>query len=331
MIKDLDELIQAGVDEGVFPGANYCLIKEGHVTFNSFGYKALYPVTEENALDTIYDIASLSKVIGTTTAVLKLCEEGRLTLDDKISHYLPYIKYNHITIRDLLLHRSGYPALTEGTTEMTTAGPLIKDLEACELTYETGSKVVYSDVGFMYLGFLVDHMTGSMEKYLEGNVFKPLEMVDTKYNHKEIKRIAPTEEFGFRGMIRGFVHDEKAFLLNGIAGHAGLYSTVQDLAHFAQMILNNGTYKGQTILSSETIEKMSEEIEPYDGDYRSLGWIIKEHQILYHTGYTGTHILIDQSKQQAFILLSNRVHPTRENTKIIKFRKRIEALLYGEI
>ncbi|MCH4887474.1 beta-lactamase family protein [Acidaminobacter sp. JC074] len=328
-LNDLNDLMQKGVLEGVYPGATYCLIEDGKRHFGYVGYKALYPEKEENKLDTVYDVASLSKVVATTMAILILCEEGKLSLEDKIKTYLPYIKYDHVTIKDLLVHSSGYPALTEGTTEMTTLEPLMDDLMTCDLAYETGSKVVYSDVGFMYLGFLVEKLTGSLPDYLKTRVFKPLGMDDTRYNHKEILRIAPTEEFGFRGMIRGFVHDEKAFLLDGVAGHAGIYSTAEDLAKFAGMLLNGG----QEILKEDTVNRLMVKEMPFDEDYRSLGWIVKDidgGDVLYHTGYTGTHMIVDIKRQKAFIMLSNRVHPSRENTKIIKFRKRIEKIIYGE-
>lgn len=328
-LEKIDDLMAQGAKEGIYPGATYCLIEGQRSHLNFVGKKALYPEEEDNGLDTVYDIASLSKVVGTTMAILKLCEAGSLGLEDKVQTYLPYIKYDKITIKDLLVHTSGYPALTEGTTEMTSVEPLMADLMTCELEYEVGSKVLYSDVGYMYLGFIVDKITGSMAKYLDQEVFKPLGMKDTRYNHKEILRIAPTENFGFRGLIRGFVHDEKAFLLDGIAGHAGLYSTIGDLEKFARMILKSGG----NILSKASMDLILKKQMAMDEGHRSMGWIIKNIQgqeVLYHTGYTGCHMMIDVQRQKAFIMLSNRVHPTRKNTKIIEFRKAIEQVVYGE-
>lgn len=336
LINKINNFIENGVSDGVFPGANYCLIIDNKEYYGSFGNKALYPKVEKNTLDTVYDIASLSKVVGTTSAILKLIEEGKLKLDDKINKYLEFIDNDIVTIRHLLTHCSGYPALTPNTTEMTTVEPLLKDLYNCKLEYETGTKVVYSDVGFMYLGFIIEKLTGSMKSYIDEKFFKPLNMNDTGYNYKNIMRIAPTEEFGFRGMIRGFAHDEKAFLLDGVAGHAGIYSTVNDLGRFVKMLMNNGRYEDKEYLFLDSIKLLQEKHIKYDDDniYRSIGWIVKEvegNEVIYHTGYTGTSVLIDFKNKISFILLSNRVHPSRENTKIISFRREIEKLIYNNV
>lgn len=334
LLKQIDNCIIKGIQEGVFPGANYCLVIDDVEYYGSFGDKATFPVVEHNKLDTIYDIASLTKVVATTTAFLKLAEEGKLTLEDKISAYLPYIDNDVVTIKHLLTHSSGYPALTPNTEEMTSPEPLLQDLQNCKLTYEPGSQVVYSDVGFMYLGFIAEKITGSLPTYLEDRFFKPLKMKDTCYNHKAIERIAPTEIFGFRGLIRGSVHDEKGYLLDGVAGHAGIYSTVKDLGIFAKMLLNKGVVEGERYLCDASIDLIKQKVILEDDVYRSIGWIVKkvsEHEVIYHTGYTGTSILIDFKNNLSFILLSNRVHPSRTNTQIIAFRKRIEALLYSNL
>ncbi len=327
--KELKSFMQNGVSEGVFPGATYCLIEDDKSYFNVVGKKALLPCKEPNALDTLYDIASLTKVIGTTTALLILCEQNRVRLDDKIQWYLPYIRYAHITIRDLLLHCSGYPALTKGTMEMTTAEPLIHDLEHCELVYETGTQVVYSDVGYLYLGFLIDKVTGSLSQFLKAEVFEPLRMYDTQFNPQKRLRVAPTEASNFRGMIRGTVHDEKAFLLGGVAGHAGLFSTVIDLEKYVRMLFRDGA----PILMPQSVASLLKKEMRFEAGYRGLGWIVKAvcgGDVLYHTGYTGSHMLVDFYRKKALILLSNRVHPTRDNTQIIAFRKALEQVLYGE-
>ncbi len=334
LIRKLDACMELGVEEGVFPGANYALVIDGQTYYGSFGNRALIPRIEKNHLDTIYDIASLTKVVGTTTAVLKLMEMGKLSLEDRLSDYLEYIKDEHVTLRDLMTHSSGYPALTPETETMTSVKPLLEDLRNCRLEYETGTKVIYSDVGFMYLGFVVEKLTGSMPAFLDREVFEPLGMVDTCYNHKHISRIAPTEEFGFRGLIRGMVHDEKAFLLDGVAGHAGLYATVSDLSIFAKMLLNGGVYEGKRILEETSINLIRQKIIVEINDYRSIGWAVKQaggHDVVYHTGFTGTSLNVDFEKNMAFILLSNRVHPTRENIKIRPFRGKVDDILYENL
>lgn len=330
MLKELDKIISKHIEEGivrgVFPGANYALNYKGQVIKGTFGYKALYPVKEKNKLDTIYDIASLTKVVGTTTALLSLIENKELSLKDPISKYLDFIDNNTVTIEDLLTHSSGYPALTPGTEDMVTKEPLIFDLTHCDRIYKTASQVVYSDVGFIYLGWIIDQVTGSYRSYVE-NIFKSMDMKDTCFNHKEILRIAPTEAFKFRGLIRGFVHDEKSYLLDGVAGHAGLYSTVDDLMKFSQAILDKK-------LIGETSYLIQEKRMPIDDQYRSIGWIVKTllgQEIIYHTGYTGTNLLLDFKRNLSFTLLSNRVHPTRKNTRIIQFRRQLEEAIYAFI
>lgn len=335
MINELNECMEDGVNRGVFPGANYCLIIDEQKYYGCFGNKSLKPIITSNHIDTIYDIASLSKVVSTTTAVLKLIESGQLNIDDTLCKYLPYLKDKNVTIKDVLTHSSGYPALTPNTEDMKSVKPLLKDLLNCRLTYETGSKVMYSDVGFMYLGFVIDEITGSFSRYVKKNVFDPLNMLDTCYNNKNLDRIAPTEIFGFRGLIHGEVHDEKGYLLGGVAGHAGIYSTVKDLSNFAEMLMNKGIYNKTEILCEKSLKYIQEKIMLCeDESYRSIGWIVKKvcgQEVIYHTGYTGTNFMVDFKNRISFILLSNRVHPTRKNTKIISFRKELENIIYKNV
>lgn len=332
VLIDIEEKLKQGVKDGVFPGANFSLIYKGKSYYGSVGCKALIPKEETNALDTIYDLASLTKPLATTMAIMKLIDMGKINLTDRVKDYLPYIKYEDVTIKQLLTHSSGYPALTEGTEDMTRKEPLIYDLENCMREYEPDSKVIYSDVGFMYLGFIVEKLTGSMPKFLNEHFYKPLKMKDTMFNHKEILRIAPTEIFKFRGLIRGFVHDEKGFLLDGVAGHAGLYSTVEDLSKMMKMLLNKGSYDGRTYLSEKTFDLISTSVIKVDHeDFRTVGWIRRDryqNSFICHTGFTGTSMLIDVENALGFTLLSNRVHPTRENKKIIPFRREVETIVY---
>jgi CubicO group peptidase (beta-lactamase class C family) len=160
-------------------------------------------------------------------------------------------------------------------------------------------------------------------------------MIDTCYNNTNLDRIAPTEKFGFRGLIHGKVHDEKGYLLGGVAGHAGIYSTIKDLSIFAEMLLNKGSFNNISILNNHSLRSIqNKSMKCEDESYRSIGWIVKKvcgQEVVYHTGYTGTNFMVDFKNRISFILLSNRVHPTRKNTKIIAFRKELENIIYKDL
>lgn len=338
MIKGLNVLIEGAIKEGAMPGANYCLIAGGKTYFDSLGKKAFFPKEEENNINTIYDMASLSKVISTTTAVMILLEQGKLRLSDPVKRYVPKFRFPQITIWDLMTHTSGLPSDVPGPL-YDNEEDLKKHLLNPDLGYPKNTKIVYSDIGYMLLGFVVESISGQgLDEFVGDNIFKPLEMKDSGYNPKDVERCAPTEKYGER-IVRGYVHDEKAYALNGVAGHAGLFSTVYDVANFMEMILNDGEFKGKRILTKKSIDRLFvSEVEEFTGisknPYRrGLGWIIQgAHSVagdyaslntIMHTGFTGTHMFIDRDNKIAFCLLSNRVHPTRDNNLLIGFRGRV--------
>lgn len=346
MIKGLDTLIEKAINEGTMPGANYCLITNGKKYINSLGKKALFPKEEENNLETIYDMASLSKVVVTTTAVMMLLEQGKLRLNDIVKKYVPNFRFSQITIWDLMTHTAGLPADVPGPLYDNEAD-LMKHLLNPDLTYSKNTKIVYSDIGYMLLGFVVEAVSGmGLDKFAGENIFKPLEMTNSCYNPKDYNRCAPTEKYGER-IVRGYVHDEKAYALNGVAGHAGLFSTIADVSNFMEMILNDGVYNGKRVLTKKTIDLLyTPQVEQYTGINknplrRGLGWIIQgvnsvagdyaSPNTIMHTGFTGTHIFIDRDNKIAFCLLSNRVHPTRENNLLISFRGRVGNYIFNHL
>lgn len=346
MIEGLNTLINEAIKDGVMPGANYALIKNGQKFFGSFGNKALYPEVEANDISTLYDMASVSKVISTTTCILLLMERGKLRLYDNVSTYVPEFKHQNITIWDLLTHSSGLPADISRALYNDISQTQFKNVEALkehifnvELKYEKNTKIVYSDLGFILLGFVVERISGmSLDKFAKENIFIPLEMVDSGYNPVDTKRCAPTEDRGSY-IDRGYVHDEKAHTLFGVAGHAGLFSTVHDVANFMEMILNDGMFRGKKFLSKQTINLLyTVQVEETNGvcknvNRRGIGWLIKgdypssgdlvSPNTIMHTGFTGTNVFIDRDNKVAFCLLANRVHPTRANTLIISFRAKL--------
>lgn len=342
MIQGLNDLIYEAIKNEVFPGANYCLVAD-QVYLNSFGNKSLYPNQEINNIDTIYDLASVSKVISTTTAIMLLLEAGKIRLYDAVSLYLPRFRHSDIVIWDLLTHTSGLPADVHRANKIKSKEELLEQIYGCDLVYPKNTKIVYSDIGFMLLGFIIEEVSKmSLNVFAKQNIFDKLEMFDTGYCPQKKLRCAPTElrnDEIYHGYLQGDVHDEKAYILGGVAGHAGVFSTAKDLSHFIKMILNDGIYNGKQFLSKPTIDLLyTKQVEVKNGmsldvDSRGLGWIVKGNyssagdlaspNTILHTGYTGTNIFIDRTNKVGFALLSNRVHPTRENVKIIPFRAKV--------
>lgn len=342
-IKGLEALLQEAIDDGAFPGANYLLIVGNKRFMGSLGNKSLYPKVEANNIDTIYDLASVSKVLATTTAVMMLVERGLLRLYEPVHNILPDFKHQAITVWDLLTHTSGLPADIPKANRLKSREEALNYCFSCDLIYEKNEMIVYSDIGFILLGLIIEKIAKMpLDEFVKENIFEPLQMIDTSYNPQDKKRCAPTEERNddvYQGMIRGDVHDEKAYILGGVAGHAGVFSTVKDVGNFLDMILNNGKFLDQQILSPQTIDmfftpqvKMQKGIS-LDYDMRSIGWINKgsysssgeltSSETIQHTGFTGTNVFIDRKNNIAFTLLTNRVHPTRNNLKIINVRARI--------
>lgn len=351
-INGLNNLIQKFIDDGVFPGANYVLVVGNKTYLGSLGKKVLIPKIEENSLDTLYDMASVSKVISTTTCILKLMEEGKINLYSKVATYLPRFKHEQITIFNLLTHTSG---MKEGISDCTTTKnkeEVLERLYSYDLKYPVGEKIIYSDLNYIMLGEIIETLTGQkLDNYAKEVVFEPLEMHDTGYKPTDKLRCAPTEERNdatYRGIVRGDVHDETAYACGGVAGHAGVFSTVQDIEHFIRMILNKGTYNGKRILSESVVDRLfipqvsekNDLINHYNR--RGLGWIINSQNssagdftsyeaTILHTGFTGTNIWIDRKNNVGFSLLTNRVHPTRKNVKIIQARPKIANYIMTHI
>lgn len=345
----VDKLMQQAVSDSVSPGAvllfgidhTFLFSKAyGHYTYD----KNSRPVTTNS----IFDLASVSKVVGTTSAAMILVDRGKLNLDEKVITYLPEFNNNgkdKITIRNLLLHNSGLPAFKRYYDEYSTANEVINDIMNLKLIYEPGTKYVYSDLGMITLQKVIERITGkTLDKFLDENLFKPLNINLTMYNpSKEMKeRCMPTEVDTFYRMrlLQGEVHDERAYMLNGVAGHAGLFSTAEDLSVFVRMLLNNGKYNGKQIIRKKIIDEWTTKQSELSD--RGLGWDTRSKEksssgkyfsmnSFGHTGYTGTSIWVDKNTKLFVILLTNRVHPTRKNRKIIEFRPIIHDAIYESI
>ncbi|HMK77076.1 MAG TPA: exo-beta-N-acetylmuramidase NamZ domain-containing protein [Thermodesulfobacteriota bacterium] len=333
------ELAKKEIQAGRIPGAVILIGNRGKVVFRrEFGLRALKPKKVPMTTDTIFDIASLTKVIATSTAVAQLVETGKLNLEDPVAKYWPEFKVNGkeaITVRDLLTHYSGLRPSLDSKPNGSGYDTILRMAEEEKPILPSGTSFIYSDINFIILGELVSRISGeTLDVYCANHIFKPLEMKDTGFKPSPLlrPRIAPTQyQHGTTGIILwGEVHDPVAYSMGGVAGHAGLFSTADDLAIFAQMVLDGGSRKGVRILSPLMIRKMTTPQSPPDKlPLRGLGWNIDSSlasEASYgHKGFTGTGIWIDPVSNTYVIILTNRVHPNGKGkveplrTKILSF------------
>ena len=336
-LERIDSIMDTMITDSVMPGAVTFVARRGHIVqHEAYGYAYKYEDAEfteaEDPIlmnkDTIFDLASISKIF-TTTAAMILFEEGYFELDDPVAEHIPEFAVNgkeQVTIEQLMTHTSGFaPSAPVADVEGTREERLQYVLEY-PLNNEPGSTYTYSDLNMITLGVLVERLSGKrLDVFVKEEITEPLGMKDTMYNPPEgLKyRIAATEyqPWTGRGIVWGEVHDEKAWALDGVAGHAGVFSTAADLAKLAHMYLNEGRYGNKQILQPETVDLLVEnQIPEFPGDDHGLGWelnqiwymdALTESSTLGHTGYTGTSIAVSQNNDTIAILLTNRVHPTR--------------------
>lgn len=346
MIEKVDEIMEQAVLDGVFPGATLCLLHQNRPYFRSYGKKALFPKEEENDIHTIYDMASCTKVVITTSCIMMLAEEGKIRLYDLVSLYLPEFKHKDVTIWDLLTHTSGLPSGIVGGYQLSKED-LRHAILTVDQTYPKNTQIIYSDLGFILLGWIIEKVSHQpLNEFAKEHLLDPLEMTHSGYRPTDPLLCAPTEDRGDK-IDRGYVHDEMAHIFDGVAGHAGFFSCVKDIHHFMQMILNDGMYQGKRILSKQSIDlffttQVEEKIGiSLDTNRRSIGWIVKcersccgdfaSPETIMHTGFTGTSIVIDRKNKVGLCILSNRVHPTRQNNKIIPFRSRVANYIFAHL
>lgn len=336
MKEKFETYLEQLVEEEVFPGCNYCIITNEETIFGNVGYKSLIPNKIKNEIDNIHDIASLTKLVVTNTLISFLLRDNKIKLDDSVSTYIEGFIYPEVKIIHLLTHSSGIRA----TFDKNKLKDKSEFIEKITKEFEPGTDIRYVDINFILLGFIVEKVYGeSIDKLADKYIFKPLDMKDTCYCPKDIERCVPTELTDSRGLVCGTVHDEKAAFLNGVAGHAGVFSTTFDLKNFVEMILNNGYHKGYEFLDKQYIDNWFQALYVgEDGVRRTCGWCYGKSSKLckdvcgddtiIHTGFPGHHILIDRTNDIGIILLSNRIHPTRENKKLIDKRTDINNKIY---
>ncbi|MGA8271499.1 MAG: serine hydrolase [Candidatus Sulfotelmatobacter sp.] len=327
----VDEVVEQAIQQGQIPGAVLLVGHNGQIIRRkAYGDRALEPRHEVMTLDTIFDLASLTKVIATTTAVMQLVEQGKVRLNDPVAKYLPEFAQNgkeDITVRQLLTHYSGLEPDLDLKTPWEGKETAYKMAFAETPEDAPGSKFSYSDINFIVLGALVERVSGeTLDEYCARRIFAPLKMTHTRFLPPAAwkPKIAPTQYDENEHMLRGVVHDPTARRMGGVAGHAGLFSTADDLSKFAQALLNGGG----GILSALSVEKMTQPEQPPSAPVlRGFGWDIdspfssNRGDLLPvgsygHTGFTGTSLWIDPTTQTYIILLTNAVHPRGKGNAI---------------
>ena len=350
ILQATDSLLRASIEDRAFPGAAVAVGRAGVLTkldaYGYYTYDKQVPVTTRSR----FDLASLTKVIATTTAAMKLYDEGRLGLDDRVVEYLPEFGQNgksRITIRHLLTHTAGLiPFRPFHQIGIVSRQALIDTVMAEKLLYEPGTESRYSDLGMITLMLVIEEISGEpFSDWIVENVFRPLDMHDTSYrDHGTDATVVPTEydRLFRKRLIQGEVHDEAAWILGGVSGHAGLFSTAEDLAKFAFMLTNDGFVNGRQFLKPETIRLFT---RAQNGDLhtRALGWDTKSPDgyssagelfgpnSFGHTGFTGTSFWVDPDEELFVLLLTNRVFPTRENHKISQVRPKLADIAHRSI
>jgi beta-glucosidase-like glycosyl hydrolase/CubicO group peptidase (beta-lactamase class C family) len=333
-------LLDSSVADHAFPGGVVAVGYRGQLAVHACGKQSYDAGAGAVTAETIYDAASLTKPVVTAMLAAMLAENGRLDVSAPVARYLPEWAgqsgdwRSRVTVRHLLAHSSGLPAHREYFKTLATRREVVAAAMAEPLASEPGAQAVYSDVGFILLGEILERLTGRpLDQMARESIFGPLGLTATMFNPPaEMRtRIAPTEDDAVlrKRIVRGEVHDENAWVMGGVSGHAGMFSTAADLGAFCQMLLNGGQYAHQRLLRRATVAQFTAP-DALSGNTRTLGWMVPtansssgryfSPNSFGHTGYTGTSIWVDPEKRLFVVLLTNRVHPTRQNDKMQRVR-----------
>jgi len=348
----LDEAVERQIEEGRIPGAVLMVGRRGRIAYaRAFGHRAVEPKAEPMTRDTVFDMASLTKPMATATSVMILWEGGAFDLDDPITEHLPELA-NHgkeaITIERLLRHRAGLipdNPLADYQDGPETAWQRIAEID---LVAEPGERFRYTDVGFIILGKLVERLSGeSLDAFAQERIFEPLGMTSTGFLPLERgfdpSRIAPTERDEDGAFLRGVVHDPRSRAMGGVAGHAGLFSTADDVAIYAQTLLNGGIGpNGARILAPPTTRAMIDAGDTPEGERRGLGWDVATRfssprgdrfgpESFGHTGFTGPSLWVDPETETFVILLTSRLHPDGDQPSPIALRREVASIVAAAI
>ena len=338
----ISTLIENSIAEKVFPGAvAYVLTDEEVLYHEAFGFRSVKPKRLPMLRTTLFDLASLTKPIVIGTLCMQLVEKGELCLNTPAVEYLPVFGQEGVTLTHLLTHTSGLPAWVPLYLRAGSREHVISYLGEVALASQPGAKAVYSCLGYIVLGALLERVTQQrLDQLARDRIFAPLGMDQTLFNPPQAwrencaatedsnsfeRRMVNYERYDWReGVIVGQVHDENAHFLGGVSGNAGLFATATDLGKFCSALMDNGG----TLLRPESLSTMCR-VASAEGERRCIGWAVTDDGGLYHTGFTGTSIRICLKRKLAVILLTNRVHPDADRGGIIEFRKMFHRLIYS--
>jgi CubicO group peptidase (beta-lactamase class C family) len=362
----LDSIVTAGIAQGAAPGVALAVGRWGRlVHLRAYGRIDVAPDAPSVTDSTMFDMASLTKVVATTTAAMILEDEGKLNLDAPVRTYLPELTdsaKSGITVRMIVTHSGGFEAFAPLWREHRGRADYLAQINARPLAYTPGDSTIYSDWDFVLMGFIIEHITGMpLDQFVSSRVWQPLNMHDTGFNplasgampadsdctaafradNPLLARIAMTEiDTAYRHThIHGIVHDENACALGGVAGHAGLFSSARDVAVFCQMLLSGGQYGGVRLIQPTTVARWT--ARQSSKSSRALGWDTpSEHssagryfspRSFGHTGFTGTSIWVDPERGLFVVLLTNRVDPTRANLRHEALRRDVADAVQAAI
>ena len=349
----IDSIVQQGIAARAMPGCQVVVMRKGRVVIDRCYGHLTYDSTSAAVNDsTLYDLASLTKVCATTLAIMKLVDDGEISIGDRLSKYLPYLKgtdKERITIEEAMSHCARLKAFDAYWQRTSNRDSIL--LLVAESPLNDAPGMVYSDLGFMLLSDLVMQVSGQpLDEYVDDNFYLPMGMETTFFNPVNAKYpgpIAPTERDSVRGQIWGEVHDPNAYAMGGVSGHAGLFSTAREVALLMQMLLNGGTYDGQRYLKKKTIDTFTRRHFENQGNRRALGFdkqlfnpsksgqvCPEASQASYgHTGFTGTMLWVDPEYELVYVFLSNRVHPSSATNKLaqMNIRTDLQSVIYSNI
>lgn len=326
--------LQRLVQEKVVPGVSFALIDGDRVETGQYGRAAIVPHAEPLRPGMLYDVASLTKVVGTLTVVLQLLNEGKLRLTDRVSDWLPEWQDERVTIQHLLTHTSGITGYIPNRNALA-ASELTHALLHLHVGATFNQKMVYADVNYIFLGWIVERILAEpVQIAVQKRVLTPLGMSHSTFTPVDPRDCVPTAQTVDRGLVRGEVHDPKGYVLQRRCGSAGLFSTVADLTRFCQAYCQPETVAG--VLPPQLVTQLPQDWTPNGQAQRSLGWALtvaqwpQPHRVIWHSGFTGTYLVIDPVQRQSMVFLTNRVHPVAPNLPYLDQRNAVIGTYLAE-